>query len=82
MTDGSEDARPASLEGVRLVTLAQNVPGPAAAARLQSFGVSVVKVEPPNGLLANGRAAATSSPVRCSPLFRLTSKPHPKVRCL
>ncbi len=42
-------ARPASLEGVRLVTLAQNVPGPAAAARLQSFGASVVKVEPPNG---------------------------------
>ncbi len=49
MTEGSEDARPASLEGVRLVTLAQNVPGPAAAARLQSFGASVVKVEPPNG---------------------------------
>lgn len=49
MTDGSGHARPASLEGVRLVTLAQNVPGPAAAARLQSFGASVVKVEPPNG---------------------------------
>jgi crotonobetainyl-CoA:carnitine CoA-transferase CaiB-like acyl-CoA transferase len=41
--------REASLRGVRLVTLAQNVPGPAAAARLQSFGASVVKVEPPNG---------------------------------
>ena len=49
MTDGSGDARPGSLEGVRLVTLAQNVPGPAAAARLRSFGASVVKVEPPNG---------------------------------
>ena len=49
MTDGSGHARTASLEGVRLVTLAQNVPGPAAATRLQSFGASVVKVEPPNG---------------------------------
>ena len=49
MTEGSGDARAASLEGDRLVTLAQNVPGPAAASRLQSFGASVVKVEPPNG---------------------------------
>jgi alpha-methylacyl-CoA racemase len=49
VTDSSEDARPASLEGVRLVTLAQNVPGPVAAGRLQSFGAAVVKVEPPNG---------------------------------
>jgi alpha-methylacyl-CoA racemase len=49
VTDGSGHARAASLEGVRLVTLAQNVPGPAAAARLQSFGASVIKVEPPNG---------------------------------
>lgn len=49
MTDASGNARPASLEGVRLVTLAQNVPGPAAAARLWSFGASVVKVEPPGG---------------------------------
>ena len=49
MTDGPGHARAGSLEGVRLVTLAQNVPGPAAAARLQSFGASVVKVEPPSG---------------------------------
>jgi alpha-methylacyl-CoA racemase len=49
VTDSSGHARAASLEGVRLVTLAQNVPGPAAASRLQSFGASVVKVEPPNG---------------------------------
>jgi alpha-methylacyl-CoA racemase len=49
VTEGSGDAQVASLEGVRLVTLAQNVPGPAAAARLESFGASVVKVEPPNG---------------------------------
>ena len=37
------------LQGTRLVTLAQNVPGPAAASRLQDLGASVVKVEPPNG---------------------------------
>ena len=37
------------LEGIGLVTLAQNVPGPAAAARLRNFGASVVKVEPPDG---------------------------------
>lgn len=49
MTDGFGDMRPASLEGVRLVTLAQNVPGPTAAARLRGFGTSVVKVEPPGG---------------------------------
>ena len=47
MTDASGDARP--LVGVRLVTLAQNVPGPVAAARLREFGASVVKVEPPGG---------------------------------
>lgn len=37
------------LAGLRLVTLAVNVPGPAAAARLRGFGASVVKVEPPSG---------------------------------
>ncbi len=37
------------LDGTRLVTLAQNVPGPAAAARLRSLGASVVKIEPPAG---------------------------------
>jgi len=41
--------RPALLEETRLITLAQNVPGPAAAARLRSFGASVVKIEPPSG---------------------------------
>jgi len=49
VTNDSRRTRAASLEGFRLVTLAQNVPGPAAAARLQSCGASVVKVEPPNG---------------------------------
>lgn len=39
----------AALSGFRIVTLAVNVPGPAAAARLRDFGASVVKVEPPAG---------------------------------
>jgi crotonobetainyl-CoA:carnitine CoA-transferase CaiB-like acyl-CoA transferase len=38
-----------ALEGVLVVTLAVNVPGPAAAARLRELGASVVKVEPPGG---------------------------------
>ena len=37
------------LAGLRLVTLAVNVPGPMTAARLKGFGASVVKVEPPSG---------------------------------
>lgn len=49
VTHVSEEDLPAVLQGIKLVTLAQNVPGPAAAARLQDFGASVVKVEPPNG---------------------------------
>jgi alpha-methylacyl-CoA racemase len=37
------------LEGVRVVTLAVNVPGPLACARLLGLGAEVVKVEPPQG---------------------------------
>lgn len=37
------------LDGVRVVTMAQNVPGPLAAARLRQAGARVVKVEPPTG---------------------------------
>lgn len=37
------------LQGVRVVTLAVNVPGPVAAARLHGLGAAVVKVEPPDG---------------------------------
>ncbi len=48
VTHVREEDLPAVLQGIRLVMLAQNVPGPAAAARLQDFGASVVKVEPPN----------------------------------
>lgn len=39
----------ASLTGVRVVSLATNLPGPVAAARLATLGASVVKVEPPAG---------------------------------
>lgn len=37
------------LSGIRLLSLAINVPGPVAAARLRGLGASVVKVEPPAG---------------------------------
>jgi alpha-methylacyl-CoA racemase len=38
-----------ALDGFRIVTLAVNVPGPFAAARLRTLGASVTKVEPPEG---------------------------------
>jgi len=37
------------LDGVHVVTIAQNVPGPLAAARLWQSGAHVTKVEPPDG---------------------------------
>src|SRR5690349_11342763 len=37
------------LDGVRVVTLAQNVPGPLAAARMRQAGARVTKIEPPAG---------------------------------
>ncbi|WP_432279246.1 CoA transferase [Nocardia brasiliensis] len=37
------------LSGVRVVTLAVNLPGPLAAARLAELGAHVIKVEPPGG---------------------------------
>lgn len=39
----------ALLEGIRVVSLATNIPGPVAAARLRDMGAMVVKVEPPRG---------------------------------
>lgn len=39
----------APLEGMNILSLAVNVPGPAAAARLREFGGEVIKVEPPGG---------------------------------
>lgn len=38
-----------ALAGVRVLSLAVNLPGPLAAARLASLGASVTKVEPPSG---------------------------------
>lgn len=38
-----------TLSGIRVVNLAVNLPGPAAAMRLQQLGAAVVKVEPPSG---------------------------------
>ena len=37
------------LKGIKVVTLAVNLPGPAAAQRLRQLGAEVVKVEPPGG---------------------------------
>jgi crotonobetainyl-CoA:carnitine CoA-transferase CaiB-like acyl-CoA transferase len=37
------------LEGIRIVSLAINVPGPVAAAGLRDLGASIVKIEPPTG---------------------------------
>lgn len=37
------------LDGVRVVTMALNAPGPVAAAKLRAAGASVIKVEPPTG---------------------------------
>lgn len=37
------------LEGLRVVTLALNLPGPVACARLRDWGARVTKVEPPSG---------------------------------
>jgi alpha-methylacyl-CoA racemase len=45
--DASE--APGALEGIAVVTLALNVPGPVAAARLRDLGARVTKIEPPQG---------------------------------
>jgi crotonobetainyl-CoA:carnitine CoA-transferase CaiB-like acyl-CoA transferase len=46
------------LDGVKLVSLAVNLPGPLAAARLRELGASVTKVEPPTGDLLAAAAPA------------------------
>lgn len=38
-----------ALDGIRILNLAVNLPGPAAAQRLYQHGASVIKVEPPSG---------------------------------
>ncbi|HIW92234.1 MAG TPA: CoA transferase [Candidatus Corynebacterium avicola] len=45
------------LDGVKVVSLAVNLPGPAAARRLVSLGASVTKVEPPSGDMLGFAAA-------------------------
>ena len=40
---------PQSLAGNTVISLAVNLPGPLAAARLHSIGARVIKVEPPGG---------------------------------
>lgn len=42
-------ASPKPLRGIRIVSLALNLPGPAALARLRALGARCVKVEPPGG---------------------------------
>lgn len=39
----------AALRGVRVLSVATNIPGPVACARLRDMGARIVKVEPPNG---------------------------------
>lgn len=46
------------LAGIRVVSLAINVPGPVAAARLAGMGADVTKVEPPSGDFLQGSAPA------------------------
>ena len=38
-----------ALAGIEVVSLAVNVPGPVAAARLAEHGATVTKIEPPEG---------------------------------
>src|SRR6476661_2061879 len=38
-----------ALQGIKVVTLAVNLPGPVAASRLCELGAGVLKVEPPSG---------------------------------
>ena len=52
--DSNEDS--SLLQGIKIVSLALNAPGPVAAARLTKLGAEVTKVEPPSGD-ATSRAA-------------------------
>ena len=38
-----------ALDGIRVVTIAANVPGPVAVAQLRDLGAAVIKIEPPSG---------------------------------
>jgi alpha-methylacyl-CoA racemase len=54
--DPNEDSQ--LLQGVKIVSLALNAPGPVAAARLTKLGATVTKVEPPAGDALHGIAIA------------------------
>jgi crotonobetainyl-CoA:carnitine CoA-transferase CaiB-like acyl-CoA transferase len=59
----------------RVVTIALNVPGPLAVARLAGFGAAVTKVEPPGGdPLGRGRAAWYAELHRGATVLRLDLK--------
>jgi alpha-methylacyl-CoA racemase len=47
-----------TLDGIAIVSLAVNIPGPVAVARLRDMGASVVKIEPPSGDPLQGAAPA------------------------
>ena len=49
ITEPTDDQTAGPLTGIKVVTIAVNLPGPAAAAHLHRLGASVVKVEPPSG---------------------------------
>ena len=49
MTDTDSRHGPGPLYGIRVVSMAVNLPGPLAAARLQSLGAAITKIEPPTG---------------------------------
>jgi crotonobetainyl-CoA:carnitine CoA-transferase CaiB-like acyl-CoA transferase len=43
------DIEPKILDAIRIITIANNLPGPSAASTLQRMGASVTKLEPPGG---------------------------------
>lgn len=49
MGQNAEEQGKVMLQGIKIVNLAVNLPGPAAAQRLSRMGATVVKVEPPAG---------------------------------
>lgn len=54
-------ANPPALQGVRILSLSLNLPGPAALMRLERMGASCVKLEPPAP--ANAAAGITGDPM-------------------
>jgi alpha-methylacyl-CoA racemase len=66
------------LDGVKLVTIARNVPGPLTAARARRAGASVIKVEPPEGDHLQALAPAWYAELHAGiPIERLDLKTDP-----